>query len=900
MPSSEIAGTGGATRAWTVERVRASLEAASQGPMTNPGTPVADASLWGLRRAAAVMGAFDPRRLHPVAAVARGAAHAAFAADCISVAGSAGTRRWILRPEIRRETLCGFRKAQDWLDALDSNPEYDASDPIRRMIRQALAMEHPPLDIASLSVVELAALAQVVSWSDLIAESCPPARQVAQRLDEKRLLEPFETLGGTNFVGRKDELRALRSFVDLLEAESALESIGRALTRTSQALTGADAGAFVLEAPGGMGKSALISRFILDHVGALPFVYLDWENPNLVAQETETMLLEIIRQLNVQIPGCVPEDLSKELADALRERRHEAGFAFTERGTVRESISRDEINQGVSKRYRQREERALVIAGNIGRCLAQGGGRPVLIVLDTFERVQRYGPTEIEAVRRPIEFLHRMAGTTRVVVATRASLAAFPLNGTAHRTYSVGPLDAAAAAALLVRMGVVEADSMALAAHVGGGPLSLILAARVYRQQGLAGIGGVARRKWLFLTVSDAEVQGRLYERYLDQIADPRLRRLAHPGLILRRIDADLIEKVLAEPCQLDIGDRAGAEELFEALRAEVALVGPNTDGTDAVRHRADLRAVMLDLMRHDDPVRANDIHRRAIDYYANLQASSSGPMTWARAEEIYHRLARDIDEDVAAASARWIPGLGPHLVDAVSELPLRGRALVAEHLGLQLDEVDMRKLNLDQAERFIRAEATRLLDANKFDDALALLRSKPERSPTSGLHRLEARTLSLLGRSREALAAAAAAIEAAARGGDRSGLADMLLLSAELSYRAEDDMESVITFLEEAVALCQSLDEVPKVISGLELLVLAYRAAHDDAHAHEAERRLAAYQSRSTTPGELSVEAIDPSSDFILGGAFSEAAAQQPASAPDAGETLQDLFTQYNAGLSS
>jgi cellulose synthase operon protein C len=129
---------------------------------------------------------------------------------------------------------------------------------------------------------------------------------------------------------------------------------------------------------------------------------------------------------------------------------------------------------------------------------------------------------------------------------------------------------------------------------VGGSPLSLTLAARIYHQTGLSGVDTIARRKWLMFSIKEAEVQAALYWRFLDQI-DEDLRPLAHPGLILRRIDADVILKVLAGPCGLSLTETK-AQDLFGRLKEEVTLVSPNPDGTDAVRHLADLRRFMLGL----------------------------------------------------------------------------------------------------------------------------------------------------------------------------------------------------------------------------------------------------------------------------------------------------------------
>ena len=48
---------------------------------------------------------------------------------------------------------------------------------------------------------------------------------------------------------------------------------------------------------------------------------------------------------------------------------------------------------------------------------------------------------------------------------------------------------------------------------------------------------------------------------------------MAHPGLVLRRVTPDLILKVLAQPCGIEVPDEETARELFDELAREVSLV---------------------------------------------------------------------------------------------------------------------------------------------------------------------------------------------------------------------------------------------------------------------------------------------------------------------------------------
>ena len=165
---------------------------------------------------------------------------------------------------------------------------------------------------------------------------------------------------------------------------------------------------------------------------------------------------------------------------------------------------------------------------------------------------------------------------------------------------------------------------------------------------GPAGISDLGTRTLFFLKVKENIIQGQLYQRILGHIHNEQVRRLAHPGLVLRRITPEIILKVLAQPCSVTVRTITEAEQLFGELLREVSLVTPNDDGS--LRHRSDVRRVMLDLLRQDEPLMVREIHRQAVNYY-RLQ---DGPL--ARAEEIYHRLSlgqqqRTIDE-------RWMSGV--------------------------------------------------------------------------------------------------------------------------------------------------------------------------------------------------------------------------------------------------
>jgi hypothetical protein len=164
-----------------------------------------------------------------------------------------------------------------------------------------------------------------------------------------------------------------------------------------------------------------------------------------------------------------------------------------------------------------------------------------------------------------------------------------------------------------------------------------------------------------------------LYQRILEHIHDPEVRQLAHPGLVLRRITPDIIRLVLAGPCGLALRNASEAQRLFDKLHLEGALV--ERDDSGALRHRPDLRRLMLPLMRRDRPEQVAAIHDRAVAFFEQQ------PDIMSRAEEIYHRLS--LDQDAETLDARWLPGVEPYLYGALDEVPPRAGEYLSRRLGV-------------------------------------------------------------------------------------------------------------------------------------------------------------------------------------------------------------------------
>src|SRR5439155_19121056 len=117
---------------------------------------------------------------------------------------------------------------------------------------------------------------------DQLHLAVPNAAELERRLADKRLVAPFEFLVA-NFRGRQKELTILRNYVGVMPTASVMTNATRQI---QEWLNLTARGPLVVWGPGGVGKSTLIAKFILEHgrlVGelSLPFAYLDFDQPAL-------------------------------------------------------------------------------------------------------------------------------------------------------------------------------------------------------------------------------------------------------------------------------------------------------------------------------------------------------------------------------------------------------------------------------------------------------------------------------------------------------------------------------------------------------------------------------------------------------------------------------------------
>jgi hypothetical protein len=153
----------------------------------------------------------------------------------------------------------------------------------------------------------------------------------------------------------------------------------------------------------------------------------------------------------------------------------------------------------------------------------------------------------------------------------------------------------------------------------------LRLAATVALETGPDALTKVAGRKGV--------TADHLYRFLLSRISDPTLRRLANPGLVVRRISAEVISDVLGP--QLGLGRIAPprAFELMRELSEQHWLVQDDPQNPGFVTQRPDLRRLLLRLLYASSPATCAKIDRAAAAWFARRTEP------WCAIEAAYHRL---------------------------------------------------------------------------------------------------------------------------------------------------------------------------------------------------------------------------------------------------------------------
>ena len=510
-----------------------------------------------------------------------------------------------------------------------SSAEASFDTALQRMLDAALGER--PVDLEQLDGDELRASLHVQRWcASAGASGGLPGlagwldrETIEGRLARLETLTPLQEITHDGVVGREEELRRLHEYVD-----------------GPPHLNFSSNPPLLLYGVGGVGKSTLTARFLLDLAERdetdepTAWAYLDLDRPTLATYEPLALLADIVRQVGAELPQV------RRYLDYAGAEADEGSL-----GEGLESLGSDRLRETVQR---------LAEATNNG-C----GGR-LVVVLDTYEELQR---ADISGRRSGAgNLLYSMffllsdyVDRFRLVVSGRAPALTFVSSQSqgADRRLHVGPFQGSAASDVLQHLyrkelerlpdaGRLDPDSRLdddladeVVETVGGTPLTLRLAAQVLAVEGEAGVSDAAGRAQAIGKVTDEFIRGFLYRRILGHIKGVKredresLQDVATAALAMRQVTADLLREVILPALgrtDLDTG------AMLSGLMAETALAD-SQDGV--VRLRDELRGPALLALGYDKRPLVEDVHRRAIAYYSAHPKLPEAPVELA-----YHRLA--------------------------------------------------------------------------------------------------------------------------------------------------------------------------------------------------------------------------------------------------------------------
>lgn len=722
-------------------------------------------SAWPTFLSAAVVGAFQPRQLPAVPNLDekdQKEAETAILGFSERVNGPDGAR-WTLAQEVRRSVLAAASPGD--IAAAIGRTESTFDDPLSTALRtQITGSPTPgPVTTATLEAARLAAL-----WlGDAQHKDAPKFETLDRLVTSRRLLRPFYNIVGIPddreapsnvseipIFGRDEEIGILDQYVGVAPTTSLLEGVSRLFSNARRSFTGDQP--LMVWGGGGVGKTTLIARFLLEHAGhataRFPFIYLDFDRATISPRRPAYLLAEMCQQILAQFP---------ELASQLRPLQSDASRLAAEFERSPEALLAELVT---FKRTRPLLDRFREIAeahtANLEGTLEVFRQRPFLLIFDTFEVVQ-YTDFAVSCIERFIQSLHgsRVWTRLRVIISGRKRLADGFLNGFGE--LKLGPLDRPGSIKMLCKLAndagkpIAESDAEqlvnAVVSAIGVGdakglsPLRVRLLGDIFKTARQTDGGAIVAELKRELagdvsrdaTVARKFIDGILVRRILEHVADERVRALADPGLVVRRITQDVIRKVMAigtpKPgSRKDIveGDTLAftpweltdeqARDIFNAFGQEVRLV--EKDGAD-FRHRQDVRQDMLPLIRVRRPQRFMNLHRLAFDYFSD-QLSRNPDDAGARAEAIYHALW--LDKPLTEIDASWPLGAAfdPRLDPAeFDDLPAARRYILAK-TGQPMEVEDLAALPQAIASQWAIARSRELLELANVNRSVRLLRA--------------------------------------------------------------------------------------------------------------------------------------------------------------------------------
>jgi hypothetical protein len=629
---------------------------------------------WPMLLEAAVVQSFLPRQLRTEfpSEEARAAAEKVLLKYAETIHDPGGTK-WSLTQQARRDVLnaalqAGAGTVRAAIERTTSLFRDDVSAALRQCLVSTTTAPPLPNDLPSLEAMRSAR----GLLTDVDGVSQAGLDELDKEIELRRLLAPFERMIGETvdadgnrtdrFFGRVEENDMLRNYVGEVSASTWMRrAIGLGVA-TARVVSGVKP--LSVWGIGGVGKTTLIAKFMLDHARAaesrFPFAYLDFDRPTISARNLTALFLEICSQVASQFPAIAGR------LDAVRSRVEEIGRRASNGSEALKTLLPS-----------LRDFRGTLDAHFESLDSTIGFRRAFLIVFDTFE-VAQYDPESLNDLADFVSGFTPPDDSSlwprlRVVLSGRQQVTEF---GGPVDELPIDALDRPGSISMLLDLAqgaakpIGHKDAERLIKEIvravgsdrkkGVDPLRLRLIGATFRdtdeKSGASHVASLISELREPISVSGisgrAWVDGLLVRRVLNHVRDRRVKALSDPGLVVRYITKDVIRDVMTvatpDPARTseDVGDSENfepwrvtdeeADSILKAFAKEVSLVTPL--GKDALQHRQDVRRQMLPLIRSRRPHRFERVNRLAFEFFRAAVERAPEDRT-AAAEAIYHGL---------------------------------------------------------------------------------------------------------------------------------------------------------------------------------------------------------------------------------------------------------------------
>lgn len=500
--------------------------------------------------------------------------------------------RWTLNSKDREKIIAEAGSVSVLRNARHQS-DFGVSDAGQKAIDDIL--ENPDHTVANINDEQLPYWLQASRWFGNIITDLPSPQVINKELQRRRIRNKLIQNTGTDFKGRKKELDDIAKWYQTKNP-----------------------GPLIISGIGGIGKSALISKFAVGLPEDTLLYWLDFDRADLVPHDAVPILNSLIEQTTFQV----------------------AHFNSITVNPTTWKTDAETFGKAVSA----------IIQNN----------KPPLLVLDGFE-IAQYS-TRYNELWEVLQHIMNGLPALKVIVCGRAPVKALELKNKKADSMDLKGMRPTDAREWLKSHNITEPSIIEKVIEISRGiPLVLVLAAKLVEEKGDV--------MALPNTLPESMIEGYLYQRILDRVVNPSLVKIAQSILVVRRISPKMLNEVFKD----QLPPEQTGQFVFQQLMQEMGLVnekekrsydpitGP--DELEELQIRPEVRKATLKLLGLQSKEKVAETDRRAMKWYEGLQSAEPK----IHAEIVYHALRTD---DLKTAASYWKPEIAKFLSEAVDEIP--------------------------------------------------------------------------------------------------------------------------------------------------------------------------------------------------------------------------------------